>query len=270
MKRSWKIALALAGALVIALVAGGAALASGRMHEGFMKRRVVRHIDAALDAVQATPAQRDAVHAAADQAFATMATAHQAEKGDLGTALSLWESDRIDPARVAELRAHHLAAAQQTGAAVVQALRDAHDALTAPERAQLADWLRAHKPPRLDGARPLFRHMVSERVDDLLDEVHATAEQRDKVHAAVERAMTAAGQAMADHGADLDQAIAVFTADRIDGAKVAALQAGHQARMQRMGDALVQAFTEIHDTLDVGQRKQVADFVRAHHHHHGG
>lgn len=270
MTRSWKIALALVGALALALVAGGAALASGRMHDGLMKRRVTRHIDAALDAVHATPPQRDAVHAAADQLFATLAAEHQARRADVATALSLWESERMDPAQLAALRAHQLATAERTGDAVVQALGDAHDALTAPQRAQLADWLRAHRPPRMDGARPLFEHMINERVDDMLDQVHASAEQRDRVHAAAARALAAVGREMRGHGADLDRAIALFTADRIDGAQVAALAAERQARMQRVGDAILQAVTEIHDTLDAGQRKQVADFVRAHHLRHGG
>ncbi|HEX8950554.1 MAG TPA: hypothetical protein VF945_01855, partial [Polyangia bacterium] len=54
MKRSWKIGIALAGVMVLALAAGHAALASGHLHEGFVKRRVTRHIDAALDAVGAS------------------------------------------------------------------------------------------------------------------------------------------------------------------------------------------------------------------------
>jgi hypothetical protein len=49
------------------------------------------------------------------------------------------------------------------------------------------------------------------------------------------------------------------------------LQAERQAKMQKVGDAVVQALTDIHDALDAGQRKQVADFVRSHHSgHHGG
>jgi hypothetical protein len=131
MKRSWKIGIALAGALVVALAVGGAALASNHLHEGFVKRRVTRHIDAALDAVGANGAQRDAVHAARDHVFATLEDNRRAERGDLDAALSLWQSDRLDPSAVATLRAHHQAAAKKTGDAVVQALSDAHDALTA-------------------------------------------------------------------------------------------------------------------------------------------
>jgi periplasmic protein CpxP/Spy len=276
MKRSWKIGIALAGALVMALVVGGVALASGHMHDGFMKRRVTRHIDAALDAVSASAAQRDAVHAARDHVFATMDENHRAERGDLDAALSPWQADRLDAAQLTALRARHQAAAKKTGDAVVQALSDAHDALDATQRQKLADYLRAHRPPMdaksVEGAKPWVHHMVTERVDDLLDEVHATADQRNKVRAAVERAFTAIAANMGDHAAHFDEAIAVFTADHVDASKVAALQAERQARMQKLGDVIVQALTDVHDVLDAGQRKQVADYIRSHHHGrgHGG
>ena len=270
MKRSWKIGIALAGAFVLALAVGGAALASGHLHEGFVKRRVTRHIDAALDAVGANDMQRNAVHAARDHVFATIDDNHRAERADLDAALSVWQSDPLDPAAVATLRAHHQAAAKKTGDAVVQALSDAHDALTAVQRQKLAAFMRSHRPPQMDGAKPFVKHMVSERVDDLRDQIHATAAQRAKVTAAVERAFAAISDGMSEHSAHFDDAIALFTADQIDPAKLASLQAEREAKMQKIGDAVVQSLTEVHDALDAGQRKQVAEFVRSHHSGHGG
>jgi Spy/CpxP family protein refolding chaperone len=270
MKRSTKVVIAIAGALVVALVAAGAAIASGRMHEGFAKRRITRHIDAALDAVAATPQQRDAIHAARDHVFETFAEHHKTQKADIDEALALWQSDRLDASKVAELRARHQAEAAKIGDAIVQAISDAHDALTATQRRQLADYLRAHKPPQLEGARPFFRHMMSERVDDVLDEIHATGDQRTKVHAAVERAFAAVAEGMGNHGADFDRAIGMFTTDTLDQAAVAQVRAEHQARSQKIGDAIVQALSDIHDVLDAGQRRAVADYVRAHHKRHGG
>lgn len=270
MKRSWKIGIALAGVMVLALAAGHVALASGHMHGDFVKRRVTRHIDAALDAVGANAAQRDAVHAARDQVFATIEENHRAERADLDAAVALWQSDRLDPAAVATLRAHHLAAAKKTGDAVVQALSDAHDALTAPQRAKLADYLRSHRPPQPEGARPLMKHMVMEHVDDVLDQIHASADQRTRITGDVERVFGAISDGMSEHAAHFDDAIALFTADKIDQGKLAALQAERQQKMQKVGDTLVQALGDIHDTLDAGQRKQVAELVRSHHPGHGG
>ncbi|HEY2747816.1 MAG TPA: hypothetical protein VGL86_24505 [Polyangia bacterium] len=272
MKRSRKVVtIGIAGALVLALAAGGAALASDRMHDGFAKRRITRHIDAALDAVGASAAQRDAVHAARDHVFTTIAENRQNERGDLDAALTLWQSDRLDPTALGALRTRHQAAAKKTSDAIVQALSDAHDALTSAQRAKLADFLRAHKPPKFDGAKPFVKHMVSERVDDMLDQIHASADQRAKITTAVESAFGAVSGGFADHAAHFDDAIAVFTADKIDAAKLAALQTEQQAKMQQIGDTLVQTLTEVHDSLDAGQRKLVADFIRSHHqgHHQG-
>jgi Spy/CpxP family protein refolding chaperone len=270
MKRNVKIAIAIVGALIVALVVGGAALASGHGHEAFAKRRIARHIDAALDAVHATAQQRDAIHAARDHVFDSFADAHKNRQADLTQALSLWQADRIDPAGVAALRARHQAEATQTGDAIVQALSDAHDALTAPQRQQLAAYLRAHRPPAMEGAAPFFKHMMNERVEDLLDQAHATDAQRTTVKAAVERVFTAVSTTMGNHGAHMDQAIAVFTSDRIDPAQVVKLRADRQAQVQQLGDTVVQALTDIHDALDAGQRKTVAAFILAHHQDHGG
>ena len=123
----------------------------------------------------------------------------------------------------------------------------------------------------MDGAKPWVKHMVSERVDDMLDQIHATAAQRTTVTAAVERVFAAISDGMSDHASHFDEAIAVFTADKIDAAKIAALQAERgRHKMQKVGDTIVQALTEVHDVLDAGQRQQVADFVRSHHPGHGG
>jgi protein CpxP len=268
MKRMTKIVLALVGALVLVAAVGGAAVARGGDFHNFAKRRVTRHIDAALGAINATPEQRTAIYAARDHVFATIAQNAGSRQADLQAALALWQADRIDADKLAALRAKHQSEAKQTGDAIVQALSDAHDALTGAQRQQLVAYLGAHRPPKMDGAKPFFKHMMSERVDDMLDEIGATAQQRTTVHAAVERAFAAvAGEDPTSH---FDDAMAVFGADKLDQAKIDALRAQHQARMMKMGDALVQALTDIHDALSAQQRQQVADFVKSHHHGHGG
>jgi Spy/CpxP family protein refolding chaperone len=270
MKRSVKIGIAVAGVALLATLAGGAALASGRGPEHFAKRRVTRHIDAALDAVQATPQQRAAIHAARDHVFDSMAATHQDRAGEMAQALALWQADKLDETKVTALRARHVANAQKVGDAIVQAVHDAHDALTADQRQKLAAYAKSHRPAQMDGARPFFQHMINERIDDLLDDVHATDNQRSVVKAAAERAFTAIGESMSDHGQTFDQAVGVFTADQLDAQAVAQLRTQHQARAQKVGDAVIQALREIHDVLDAQQRQQVADWVRAHHRHHGG
>lgn len=266
--RSRKIGLIVAGALGAALFAGGVALASGHAHEALFKHHLNQRIDAALDAVNATPQQRAAIAAARDHVMTTVRDGHGARQAELEQALTLWQADTLDAAQLAALRTQHQAEAQKTGDAVVQAMSDAHDALTAAQRQQLAAYLRANKSAHHGGGAPFMTKMVNHRVDTLLDQIKATTDQRTKVHAAVDQAL--ASLSAGDHAADFDSAVTVFTADSLDRAQVAALEAKHIARMQQAGDALTAALTDIHGVLDAGQRKQVADFIRAHHAGHGG
>jgi Spy/CpxP family protein refolding chaperone len=265
-----KLALVVAGALGVALIAGGVALASGPAHEALLKHHLNQRIDAALDAVSATPQQRDAIHAARDHVMTTVQAGHGARQAQLEQALTLWQADSLDATGLAALRAQHQAAAQQTGDAVVQALSDAHDALTTTQRQKLGEYIRANKPSHLHegGAAPFMTKMVNHRVDSLLDQIKASTDQRDKVHAAVAKAL--ASLSAGNHAADFDAAVALFTADSFDRGQVSALEAKHLVQMQQVGDAMVAALSDIHGVLDAGQRKQVADFIRAHHAGHGG
>jgi periplasmic protein CpxP/Spy len=264
-----RLGFIIAGALGAALFAGGVALASGHAHEAFFKHHLNQRIDAALDAVSATPQQRTAIAAARDHVMTTVREGHGARQAELEQALTLWQADTLDAAQLTALRTQHQAEAQKTGDAVVQAMSDAHDALTAAQRQKLAVYLRANKPSHHgSGGAPFMTKMVNHRVDTLLDQIKATTDQRAKVHAAVDKAL--ASLSAGDHPADFDSAVAVFTADSLDRTQVAALEAKHIAHMQQAGDALAAALSDIHGVLDAGQRKQVADFIRAHHAGHGG
>lgn len=261
-----KSVLAVVTVIGVAAAAGGLALAE-HGGPGFMQRRLERHIDAALDAVNATDAQRTAIHAARDHVLTTLAENGATHKADLEQALTLWQSERIDQTQLSALRARHLAAAQKVGDAIVQAISDAHDALTATQRAQLVTYLKAHRPPSMDGAKPFVKHMVSERVDDMLDQINATPAQRDTTHAAVQNVFDAV--AAGDPAGHFDEAMTLFAADKLDASKIAALRAQHQAKAQKMGDAIAAAIVKVHDSLNAQQRDQVATIVKQHHGRHG-
>jgi len=116
-----------------------------------------------------------------------------------------------------------------------------------------------------DGFREQFvKGMIGERIEDALDEIKVTDAQRAKVHAARDRVFAVIGEIHAGRAADLNAALELFTADKIDAQKVEALRAKHTAEMRRAGDAVTQAITEVHDTLDAAQRKAIVEFVRAH------
>jgi periplasmic protein CpxP/Spy len=268
--RARKLGSIVAGAVAAALLAGGVALASGHAHEAFFKHHLNQRIDAALDAVSATPQQRTAIAAARDHVLTTVRESHGARQAELEQALTLWQADTLDATQLAALRAQHRADSQKTGDAVVQAISDAHDALTAAQRQKLAAYLRANKPAHHGGGggAPFMTKIFSHRVDTVLDQIKATTDQRTKVHAAIDKAL--ASLSAGDHAADFDSAVSVFTADSLDRAQVTALEAKHLAQLQQAGDAFAAALSDIHGVLDAGQRKQVADFVRAHHAGHGG
>jgi Spy/CpxP family protein refolding chaperone len=92
-----------------------------------------------------------------------------------------------------------------------------------------------------------------------------TDAQRATIHAARDRVFAALEAAHGDPGARFDEGLALFGADRLDPAKIAALRAQHDEVAKRTGDVIVQAIVEAHDALTPAQRRAIGDFVRAHH-----
>ena len=130
------------------------------------------------------------------------------------------------------------AEAKKVGDAVVQAIYDAHDALTAPQRAAIAEYV-ASRTPSTRAATPACARSSSGTwstggIDDgaRRDQGHA---RRSAPRCSPPRiaCSTRSKSTHADHGADFDQAMALFTADKIDGAQVEAMRAEHQAKMQQ-------------------------------------
>src|SRR5262245_56921542 len=169
MKRSLKVLLV--GAVAAAVIAGAAHAIAGRHRGGgsWMKAAVQAHIDEALDAAKATPAQRQAIAAARDHVFDTFAELHQDRRTDFETALTLFSAEKIDPAKVTEQRAKHEAEAKKIGDAIVQAVSDAHAALTAPQRKAIVEYVRANHP-KGDPAKhhSFMKRMVQNRIDSAL------------------------------------------------------------------------------------------------------
>jgi len=263
----WKV---LAIGLGAAAIVGGAAIAHEHGHwQGRWKEHVGERVDKALDVAQATQPQRTAIHAALDHVFATAEAEHS--PADFERAIALFESDRVDPQAIAELRGKHEAAMQKMGDAIVQAVTDAHDALTAPQRKAIVEWARAHKPEHLGqhgrGAQ-FMKHMVSSRIDEALDQAKVTVEQRAKIHEARDRVFAALEQAHQDPSARIEQALTLFEADQLDQQKIAELRAQHMAEGKRVGDTISQALVEAHDVLTPAQRKSIVEFARAHHQEH--
>ena len=115
------------------------------------------------------------------------------------------------------------------------------------------------------GGRPaMMKRMVSAAIDEALEPAKVTPDQRAKIYATRDRAFAAMQALHQTRGARMEKALAVFEADTIDPAQLAALAAQHEAEHRQMADVITQSLTEVHDVLTPVQRRAVADWLRTH------
>ena len=243
-------------------------------HGGWMEARANAHIEDALAAVKANPQQRAAVLAARDHLVEAFKDGHAGRMGALHEASELFASERLDEKRIAAARARHEAEAQKIGDAVVQAFYDVHDALTSNQRKALVEYVHGELPRSGKGGWHvrLMTAMVDSRVDEALSELKATPDQRAKIVAAKDRVVAAFTAQHEGRQQKLEQILDLFAADKIDAARVKEMRAAHITEMRKVGDVIAEAVTELHNTLDASQRKQLVELVKtqAQRHHHGG
>lgn len=123
--------------------------------------------------------------------------------------------------------------------------------------------------PFMHGRRAAFmKHMVSAKLDAALSAAQVTPRQREAIHGVRDRLfgeMQKARQELRQkRGADLDQALQLFTADRLDRERLGALRQKHEVAARRMADAVEGAIVEVHGILTPAQRKAMADYIAQH------
>ncbi len=123
--------------------------------------------------------------------------------------------------------------------------------------------LAASAAPGHFGRERMMKHFVTAVIDDALDEAKVTPEQRASIYASRDRAMEVIAQHRQSRQAHLEEALALFEADRVDPAQLQAMRSQREAEHRQVADAIVQAIGEVHDTLTPVQRKAVTDWVRA-------
>jgi Spy/CpxP family protein refolding chaperone len=248
-----------------ALWAAKVAVAHGGGHRG--RAMVARAIEGALDAAKASPAQRTAIEAARDHVLATFHEASQDHHQQMDEALALLSAPTLDEKAIAAHRAVKQAAVQKIADAVVQALYDAHAALTPPQRKAVVDYLRAeraqHEEHRMHWHEGFFRRMFERRSEAAMEAISASAAQRASLTAARDRVL-AAFKEMRPDGSHLDKLLDLFTADTLDKAQIASLRGEVTARMNKVGDTLTQALAEVHGQLSAEQRTKLVDWIKAH------
>jgi Spy/CpxP family protein refolding chaperone len=147
------ILAATAGA-VSTLVAGGVALVGGRAfahgpggpHAGMMKRMVSAALDEALAQANVSAAQRTAIHASRDRAFAAIATQWPDRRAHREQMLALFEGDRLDAAQLLAVHAQLEQQRQAMHGAIAQAIAEIHDTLTPDQRKIVAAYARSFGP----------------------------------------------------------------------------------------------------------------------------
>jgi Spy/CpxP family protein refolding chaperone len=110
----------------------------------------------------------------------------------------------------------------------------------------------------------IMKRFVAAAIDDAIDQAGVSAEQRAAIHAARDRVWASVEQHRQARGAQVEDALRLFEADRVDAAQVAALRQAREAEHRQLADTIAQAILEVHDILTPAQRKALADYVRAH------
>ncbi len=139
------VAAALAGLAGFGLVRGAHASWSHGGRPAIMKRFVSSAIDEVLDEAKATPPQRATINAARDRVFTAFERSRKDHHGEIDEVLRLFESDRVDPARLAALRSEREGKLKELGDVIQQAVIEAHDTLTPQQRLIVTDRIRSFR-----------------------------------------------------------------------------------------------------------------------------
>lgn len=140
------VAAALAGLFGFGLLRGAhAGWGHGGGRPAIMKRFVSSAIDEVLDDAKVTPQQRATLNAARDRVFAAFERHHRDHRSEMDEVLRLFESDRVDPTRLAALRSEREGKMKELGDVIQQAVVEAHDTLTPQQRLVVTDRIRSFR-----------------------------------------------------------------------------------------------------------------------------
>ena len=114
------------------------------------------------------------------------------------------------------------------------------------------------------------KKFASAKIDDVLDELKVTDDQRKQIYASRDKLFTALEEAKPDHKTKFDEITALFAKDEIDPRELDALKAGHREKITKMEAAVTDAFVEVHSSLTPAQRKQLLEKVDKLHGRWGG
>jgi periplasmic protein CpxP/Spy len=109
---------------------------------------------------------------------------------------------------------------------------------------------------------------VTERLDDMLDDLDATPAQRTQLQAIKDRMLQRVQALRATRQATHQTLLAEWNAEKVDRAKVHALIDERAAEMKALAHEAADAIIEAHDALTPEQRAKVAKKAERMHSHH--
>lgn len=113
------------------------------------------------------------------------------------------------------------------------------------------------------------RKFASARIDEVLDDLKVTDDQRKQIYASRDKLFAALEEAKPDRAEKFEQLSALFEKDELDLREVDALKAEHRDRMQKVEEAVTQAIVEVHSTLTPEQRKALVAKAKKFHERFG-
>lgn len=111
-------------------------------------------------------------------------------------------------------------------------------------------WGHGRDPARMAG-------FVTDRVDDLLDDVDATPEQRTRIQAVKDRLLAASAQTRGGHAEAHDALLAEWKSGSPDAARLHALVDARVEEMRALAHQAVDAGVEVHGVLTPEQREKL-------------
>jgi Spy/CpxP family protein refolding chaperone len=145
MKKLPIIALALgAGALVLTAFSGGGCGHHRPADPEAVAARVTEHVDDALDDLDATPEQRTRIRAIVERTLAAGRPLHEDGKAAHAEALAQWKATTPDAAKLHALVDERVEALRAFAHQAVDGAVEAHDVLTAEQRAKITTKLERH------------------------------------------------------------------------------------------------------------------------------
>lgn len=259
-------------ALIVVLAGAIVGIAAAPFAYAFGKRKDVRtrigqNVKQALDAVKATAQQRADVEKEISEVLRTAEDAFGGTQGmpDVDDILNVFQRDQIDARAVGAIKSRRDARHTKLADALTQAFCDVHATLTAEQRQQLTDYakgkiegkhIRAFKQRLIDG-------FMNATIEDLLDQLDATASEREVAHAARDEIIGAIRQAQATQQASLERLSGLFRGEAVDKAELARFRTEKEAQLRTVTDAFEHAITRVHDGLTPPHRQKLVDLVRA-------